>query len=153
MSQESLVMKEALEMIGRQVGPGEPFSVEREAIRRFSEAIMEEPSNFFGGEHPQGNGTAQVVAPLTFPLYNCRSGIDRDFQIPLSAPRRIRGSDEFQFLAPVHVGDEIRATTKILDIYEREGRTGKMVFIVTETNYVNQKGETVMVNRATVIRR
>ncbi len=152
MSQESLILDEGRAMIGRQVGPGEPFSVEREAIRRFSEAIMEESLNFFGGEHPQ-SGTAQVVAPLTFPLYNCRTGIDRDFQIPLSAPRRIRGGDEFQFLAPVHVGDEIRATTKLLDLYERKGDTGKMVFIVTETNYVNQKGETVMVNRATVIRR
>jgi len=152
MGRESLIMDEGRAMIGQQVGPGEPFSVEREAIRRFSEAIMEEPSNFFGGEHPQ-SGTAQGVAPLTFPLYNCRDGIDRDFQIPLSAPRRVRGGDEFEFLAPVHVGDEIRATTKLLDLYERKGDTGRMVFIVTETNYVNQRGETVMVNRATVIRR
>ena len=153
MSQESLIMDEGRTMVGQQVGPGEPFSVEREAIRRFLEAIMEEPSNFLEGEHGWGGGAAQGVAPLTFPLYNCRNGIDRDFQIPLTAPRRIRGGDEFEFLAPVHVGDEIRARTKLLELYEREGATGKMVFIVTETHYVNQKGETVMVNRATVIRR
>ncbi len=153
MKEQSLIPKEALAMIGRQVGPGEPSSVEKEAIRRFSEAIIEDASKFFEGEQRRPGVSQRAVAPLTFPLYNCRSGIDRDFTIPLPVPRRIRGSDEFQFLAPVHSGDEIRATTKILDIYEREGGTGKMVFIVTETIYVNQKGETVMVNRATVIRR
>ncbi len=130
-------------MIGSEVGPGEPFEVAREDIRRFAEAITEDVSL------PPG----RIVAPLTFPLYNCRTGIDRDFDIPLRAPRRIRGEDVFQFLAPVLEGDELRAKTRLLDIYERQGTTGSMVFIVTETTYVNQRDEAVMINRATVIRR
>ena len=153
MNEQPLVPQEVLAMIGSEVGPGEPFEVEKEAIRRFAEAIMEEAPNFVGLESAKSSPVAPITAPLTFPLYNCRSGIDRDLDIPLDAPRRIRGGDEFQFLAPVLEGDVIRAKTKLLDIYAREGTTGRMAFIVTETTYINQREETVMINRATIIRR
>ena len=150
MSDQPLVPKEALDMIGGEVGPGEPFEVEKGSIRRFAEAIMEEAAIL---PDPGAARGEPIAAPLTFPLYNCRTGIDRDFDIPLNAPRRIRGADELRFLAPILEGDTIRARTKLLEVYEREGTTGKMVFLVTETTYVNQRDVPVMINRATVIRR
>ncbi|PKB64879.1 MAG: hypothetical protein BZY82_10220 [SAR202 cluster bacterium Io17-Chloro-G3] len=141
--------EDAREMIGLVVGPGESFNVDRELVIRFAESIEEDVALFEDLESSDG----RVLAPLTFPLYNCTTGIDRDFDPPLKAPRRIRGADEFQFVTAIHQGDSIKATTQLVDIYERVGATGKMVFLVTETTYTNQRDETVMVNRATVIRR
>ena len=149
MNKQSLISEKAKEMIGLVVGPGESFRVDRELVLRFAESIEEDPGLFEDIE----SSDDRVMAPLTFPLYNCTNGIDRDFDPPLNAPRRIRGSDEFQFVRAVHEGDSIKATTQLVDIYERVGATGKMVFLVTETTYTNQRDEKVMVNRATVIRR
>lgn len=149
MEKQSLISEKAKEMIGLVVGPGESFTVDRELVLRFAESIEEDPVLFEDLESLDD----RVMAPLTFPLYNCTNGIDRDFDPPLNAPRRIRGSDKFQFLGAIHEGDSIKATTQLVDIYERVGATGKMVFLVTETTYTNQRDETVMVNRATVIRR
>lgn len=144
MEKNSLIHPEALSMIGSETRQGEPYHVSREVIRTFKEAIMEDASL---------SGHEKAEAPLTFGIYNCRNGLDRDFNIPLDAPRRVRGEDEFQFLAPILEGDTISAKTKLLDIYQRQGGTGSMVFVVTETTYTNQRSEVVMIDKATIIRR
>ncbi|MCJ7743240.1 MAG: MaoC family dehydratase N-terminal domain-containing protein [Dehalococcoidales bacterium] len=41
----------------------------------------------------------------------------------------------------------------VKDVMEREGRTGKMAFMITETTYTNQKGEVVAKARGTSIHR
>jgi hypothetical protein len=41
----------------------------------------------------------------------------------------------------------------IKDIIEREGKTGKMAFITTETTYINQNGDLVAKARGTSIQR
>ncbi len=50
-----------------------------------------------------------------------------------------------EFYEPVRPGDTITMKTRVTDVYEKTGRTGKMVFIVRETTYENQKGERVAV--------
>jgi hypothetical protein len=40
-----------------------------------------------------------------------------------------------------------------VDIYEKTGRSGTMVFIVIETRYTNQDDALLMISRVTLIRR
>lgn len=82
-----------------------------------------------------------------------RQGRELDFDIPLHTSGRVRGKDDVEIFRPIYIGDTIRAKTKILDINEKEGRSGKMVFVITETQYVNQNQELVMKSRTTVIKR
>ena len=56
----------------------------------------------------------------------------------------------FQLAKP---GDRLTAKSRIADIYEKEGRSGRMVFIVTETTIWNDKGELLLVSRQAIIRR
>jgi acyl dehydratase len=58
---------------------------------------------------------------------------------------------EYEFLSPIRVGDVLSASSVIADIYEREGRSGKMAFIIRETTYTNQNGEEVAKTRGTSI--
>jgi hydroxyacyl-ACP dehydratase HTD2-like protein with hotdog domain len=51
----------------------------------------------------------------------------------------------------VRVGDHITKTEKIVDISERPGRTGQLVFIAREITQVNQKGELLLTIRHTSI--
>jgi translation elongation factor EF-Ts len=51
------------------------------------------------------------------------------------------------------VGDRITATGRVADVYEKRGSTGSLLFIVFETDYVNQEGRLVARLRGTAIRR
>ena len=66
----------------------------------------------------------------------------------------LNGGNRFELIEPVMAGDEITATTKIADVYEKSGSSGTtLLFIVFETAYVNQHGATVGRVRGTAIRR
>jgi acyl dehydratase len=59
------------------------------------------------------------------------------------------GGEAEYFNVPIRPGDVITATSKVADIYVREGRTGQTMFTVTENRWTNQKGELVRVYRGT----
>jgi MaoC dehydratase-like protein len=65
----------------------------------------------------------------------------------------LNGGNRFEYLEPVRVGDRIAATSKVVDVYEKTGSSGSLLFIIFETEYVNQKGRTVARLRGTAIRR
>jgi len=67
--------------------------------------------------------------------------------------RILDGGVDQEFYIPIRAGDILTAYSKIADIREREGKAGKMVFTTVETTYLNQNGDTVAVNRATIIAR
>ncbi len=49
-------------------------------------------------------------------------------------------------------GDVIRSSTKLVDVYEKTGRLGVMMFVVNETTWTNQRGEQIKVDRKVSIR-
>ena len=44
-------------------------------------------------------------------------------------------------------GDRLTQRTQITDIYQKQGRSGQLGFIVTDKTLVNQKGEVLCVER------
>ena len=67
--------------------------------------------------------------------------------------RSVDGGIEYEFFYPVRAGDTLTASSMIKDIVEREGETGKLVFVITETTYTNQNGDLVAKVRGTSIGR
>jgi hypothetical protein len=65
----------------------------------------------------------------------------------------LNGGNRFEYLEPVKVGDRITATGRVADVYEKTGGSGSLLFIIFETEYVNQHGRTVAKLRGTAIRR
>jgi N-terminal half of MaoC dehydratase len=65
----------------------------------------------------------------------------------------LNGGNRFEYFAPVMIGDKITATGRVADVYEKPGSTGTLLFVVFETDYVNQSGELVARLRGTAIRR
>ena len=63
------------------------------------------------------------------------------------------GGTEIEFFAPVRAGDTLTGRSKILDIYQKEGRTGPLIFVVRESRYTNQKGELVLIEKGASILR
>ena len=149
----SLLTAEAVKMIGTETPWGLPFFVESGIARRFARAILDTDSAYAHQESITGTQKEKVRVPNTILLCNMASGTELDFDIPLHTSGRVRGKDDVEIFRPIYIGDTIRAKTKILDINEKEGRSGKMVFVITETQYVNQNQELVMKSRTTVIKR
>ncbi len=65
----------------------------------------------------------------------------------------LNGGNRFEYMEPVKVGDEITATTRMADAYEKAGSSGSLLFIIFETSFANQHGQTVARLRGTAIRR
>jgi len=64
--------------------------------------------------------------------------------------RSLNGGTEYEHLRPVLAGDELVATTAIVELNERTGSIGPMLLITRETTY-RRDDEVVAVLRATVI--
>jgi MaoC dehydratase-like protein len=65
----------------------------------------------------------------------------------------LNGGNRFEYSEPVRVGDRVTATSRVADVYEKSGASGRLLFIIFETEYVNQAGRTVARLRGTAIRR
>jgi 3-methylfumaryl-CoA hydratase len=48
---------------------------------------------------------------------------------PVPLPRRMWAGSQFEFRAPVRVGDSVERTSTIADVTLKEGRTGKLMFV------------------------
>lgn len=159
---ESILTQEALSLIGDETPWGEPYTIEKNTVARFLEAIGDENPIFSDPDYAGASWYGGLAVPPNFLLTNLRSGTERDwftvnekgeFHFPVNASRRLRGGDEIEVLAPMCVGDTIQAKTRIVNITEKMGSSGAMAFIDTETQYRNQRGAIVMCSRTTVIMR
>jgi hypothetical protein len=64
--------------------------------------------------------------------------------LPIPLTRVLNGGNDVEIYQLAKPGENIRVKSKYLDIYQKEGRTGTMVFLLTETIYTNQKGELLL---------
>ena len=51
------------------------------------------------------------------------------FLPPVPLPRRMWAGSQFEFRSPIRVGDAVARTSSIADITQKEGRSGKLVFV------------------------
>jgi MaoC dehydratase-like protein len=65
----------------------------------------------------------------------------------------LNGGDRFEYLEPIRIGDVIRSRTVLSDVYEKQGSSGSLLFLVFDTEYLNQHGRTAVRVRGTRIRR
>ena len=61
------------------------------------------------------------------------------------------GGAETEYFVPIRLGDVITSSSKLAEVYERQGRMGLMKFVVTQTDWKNQRGELVRINKGTLI--
>ena len=68
-------------------------------------------------------------------------------------PLMLNAGTEFELFQPICPEDTLVASSRIADIYEREGKTGAMLFGILESTYVNQNDDIVAKVRITMIGR
>jgi hypothetical protein len=133
------VVERLRERIGQQAPPA-TATVEAGHLKRFAEAI--------GDPNPRWLSEA----PPTFLVAIASASLHLD-EAEQYGKGWLNGGNRFEYLEPVRAGDTITATRKVADVYEKTGSGGSLVFIVFETEYVNQHGKPVARLRGTMIRR
>jgi acyl dehydratase len=133
---------------------GEPVTmwVERGKIREFARAIKDDDPLYFDEEYARTEAGG-IVPPVTF-LQTISHWGDGGGRVrpPLDLKRTLHGEQEFEFLQPIHAGDRLTGRTRIADIYEKAGkRGGTMTFVVTDTEFTNQRGDVVARARSIAI--
>ena len=159
MADESILTDEIKAMIGTL---SEPVIMEvgRVAIRRYADAVGDDNPLFHEVEDAKAAGYEDLICPPGFwgwPIKGRATiggmSIVGAVLIKAGLWRILDGGVDQEFYIPIRAGDTLTAYSKIADIREREGKAGKMVFTTVETTYLNQNGDTVAVNRATIIAR
>ena len=162
--QEALISNEVRSWIGREDPPFTVQVTELE-IKRFAVATDDLNPLYLDDEYASRSRYGGTVAPPLFYMADLtdpvpEAGLREDggsvgrFPIPpVPLDRAVDGGTEIEFFAPIRPGDTLTVKSRITDIYQKEGRSGPLVFVVRETIYTNQKGEKVVAENASIILR
>ena len=152
-----------LEGLRKRIGTeAEPITLEidRALIGRFVRAVGDPNPLWQDEEYARTTGYGSIIAPpfllcalMTACPHDSRYGI-APLPVPELPPPRehiLDGGEEWEFFRPMRLGDTISSRTRFVDVFEREGRVGKMLLLVYETTYTNQHGESVAKASYTII--
>jgi acyl dehydratase len=156
MAEASLITPEIQAMVGRETTLSAHQEIGRTTISRFAVAVGDLNPLYFDEECAKKSSYGGIIAPPTmiFELvHNVRMELGEDggyvdkILLPPPLTRWKRASNEYEFFQPVRPEDKITTTSKILPIFQKEGKSGPIVFVTNEITYKNQKGELLGINR------
>jgi acyl dehydratase len=128
------------------------LEVDRDRVTRFSLAVGEDDPRFLEAEAARAEGFPDQVAFPTFPtvlgiLASAQVVVDPDLGLDYS--RVVHGEQEFEWRRPIVVGDRLRTSPRIADIYSK----GPNEFLVIEAEVLDADGQVVCVARSTLLSR
>jgi len=166
-SEGSWITDEVRAMIGKEVWR-DTGTATLTQIKKFAQCIGDKNSLYFSEHAKSGKFDDMVAPPLFDDQFLDYDGREAELEILQSGSRIVQvghdipalehlrgafeGEVEYELFKPIRPGDVINASRKVMDVYEKVGRSGRMVFIVGETTLRDEQGETVLVCRSTVIR-
>jgi len=139
------VSEEIINKLENQIGvEGQPlsFEIEKGMIKRFARAVGDLNPLWQDADYAAKTGYGGIVAPPNFILTLGFGGILRDF-IDDPEITVLHGSTELASYQVIRPGDVITATSKIINIRDRQGEMGKMLFVTFDIGYKNQRNEPV----------
>lgn len=135
-------------IIGTEMG-GSTMLVERGKVMEFSRAILDENPAYLA-EDP--------AVPLTFTMAQAHwpaptgGGGAKLASLGLDLLKILHAGQEYEYLGEIKVGDTLTSRGRISDVYEKEGKSGgKMLFVVSENTFTNQRGEDVLIARTILV--
>ena len=132
---------------------GSPFSVEveRRHIRQFADAIGDDNPLYTNEEYAKNTFYEGITVPPTFLIALASEG--NQLPLELDEKRMLHGEQEFIYYRPIQLGDRLLCKSKVADLYDREGNSGKMQFLVLDTEFKDENGEMVAICRMNIIYR
>jgi acyl dehydratase len=141
-------------VIGKEYPPY-TVTVERGRIKDFARAIGDANPFHLDDRVGAASEWGDVIAPPTF-LTTFRDENDtgtmlKDLGVDIG--RVLHGEQEFEIHRPIKPGETFLCRSRVLDIYEKSGKTGPMAFVVREMTATDTTNEIVATARhITVVR-
>jgi len=158
---DSPLSKELLASIG--VEKVRQYDVTKRDIRRFAQAIGATDRIHFDEDYAKSTAYGTLVAPPLFcqmftfedvpPDELPGDGSPTEMDVPVPAQRTVGGASRYEVFQPVKAGDTITARSTLKDVFAKDGRSGRLYFVVVETEFTNQGDERVAHETATYIKR
>lgn len=159
-------------------GPAMPahMPLERDGLRRFTQAIMDGDPAYYDEAYAAGTPAGTLVAPPLYPVHAFRTpagapdpltSVQQDpdadgtagndgvfFGLePIDSPfkRLLNGGNEIEFFRNLAVGERCVAQARYANVVLKEGKSGQMLLVEIETEFRTEAGETLLINRQTLI--
>ncbi len=128
------------------------FTITAGAIDAYCEALGETNPLYLDEEFARSTPYGSRIAPpLIFTNVNFR-GTGPDPKVEFGNARFL-GGERVEVLAPMRLGDTISVFGQVAEVYEKTGRSGRMVFVVRRTRYENQDGVDVALVSSSMVHR
>jgi hypothetical protein len=133
--------------IGRSDTPFD-MDIERGKIREFARATQSRNPDYIESPVPPIPPTFLTSSSFWSP-----PGSNLIAEVGLNLPRVLHGGQEYVFHGPPpHAGATLTSTTRIEDIYEKDGkRGGVMTFVISVQEFRDESGRLVAEARTTII--
>jgi len=158
---DARVPEDVLAMIGME--KVRQYDVTTRDIKRFAQAIGEANPVHFDEEYAKSTKYGAIVAPPLFCQMFTYEDVPQDrlpsdgspveIDVPVPAKRTFGGGSSYEIFQWVKAGDKIIAKSTLKDVFIKNGRSGRLYFIVVCTEFSNQKNELVAKETATYIKR
>ena len=150
--------------------------LERDALRRFVQAIMDDDPTYHDDEHARSSKFSGLVAPPLYPVHAFRrapatpdplDALSRDRNAdgtadnlgvafglpPVESPykRLLNGGNEIEFFRCLRLGERAVARPKYLNVTLKQGKDGPLLLVIVETYFTTETDEPLLINRQTLI--
>lgn len=150
----SLLTQELKAAVGRELPP-EKAEVTRREIRKYSVATGQRLQKFLNGDEAPPLflfGLFLAIRPLEEMEVDGRQP-DTGLVPELPLKRVMAGGSEQTWYRGVYPGDVLVSRQKLVDLFEKQGGQGPLIFAVVENRVETEAGEPVMTERSTRIAR
>ena len=140
------------EFIGRTFPASAPYEVSRVKIREFAYAIGDHNPAYLDADAAKQLGHPDVIAPPTFAIvvsFTMGAQVVFDPALGLDYSRVVHGEQAFTYVRPIHAGDVLVGTPRIVDIRD----AGRNELLTWEAVMTTVDGEPVCTAVNTLVSR
>lgn len=149
----ALLSEELLSNIGRSSEPRREL-VTRRDIRKYSVAAGARLGRHLNGDEAPPMFHVALFWDVVELDQLTPDGVSVDTLLPkFPLERAMAGGLDIEYHRPVYPGDWLTATRTLTDIYEKQGRSGPLIFYEVVMDVVNDEGELVIREKTTRILR
>ena len=142
-------------VVGKEFPPY-TVTVERGKIKEFARAIGDLNPHYLDDRVGAASEWGDIIAPPTFlTTFRDETSDTAAFlrELGTDISRILHGEQEFEIHRPIRPGETFVCRSKVLDLYEKSGKSGPMAFVVRETTVADRTNEIVATMRhITVVR-
>lgn len=143
MAEESVITKELRDLLGVEADP-EIHEVEKGHIKKFAQAIGDPNPLWNDMEYARKSRYGTIIGSPTFLIdAGLHKFVDKLMSLPCPLKKLLNGGTKYVYHKPMKAGDTITSVSKLAELKEKAGKGGKLLLMVVEVTYKNQRGELV----------